>query len=71
MANSNCFTNFQFTESLTERILKDGSGVRQKHNCLGFVFIAAILTTCFGLAWASSVHNVDVIARNKTSPKLA
>jgi hypothetical protein len=41
--------------------LKGGSGVRQKHNCLGFVFLAAIVTTCFGRAWPSSGHNVDVV----------
>jgi hypothetical protein len=41
-------------------ILKEGSGVCQKHNCLGFVFIAAIVTTCFGRAWPSSGHSVDV-----------
>jgi hypothetical protein len=40
--------------------LKEGSKVRQKHNCLGFVFIAAIVTTCFGRAWPSSGHDVDV-----------
>jgi hypothetical protein len=38
--------------------LKEGSGVRKKHNCLGFAFIAAIVTTCFGLARPSSGHNV-------------
>jgi hypothetical protein len=32
-------------------VLKEGNGVRQKHNCLGFVFIAAKVTTCFGRAW--------------------
>jgi hypothetical protein len=36
--------------------LKEGGGVRQKHNCLGFVFIAAMVTTCFGRAWPSSGH---------------
>jgi hypothetical protein len=41
--------------------LKEGSGVRQKHNCLGLVFIAAIVTTCFGRAWPSSGHNGGVI----------
>jgi hypothetical protein len=43
------------------RILKEGSRVRQKHNCLGIVFIAAIATICFGRAWPSSGHNVDVV----------
>jgi hypothetical protein len=48
-------------------ILKEGSGVRRKHNCLGFVFIAAIVTTCFGRAWPSSGHNVEVMhKREKT-----
>jgi hypothetical protein len=42
-------------------ILKEGSRVRQKHNCLGIVFITAIVTTCFGRAWPSSGHNVDVV----------
>jgi hypothetical protein len=41
--------------------LKEGSGVRQKHNCVGFVFIAAIVTTCFDRAWSFSGHNVDVM----------
>jgi hypothetical protein len=41
--------------------LKEGSGVRQKHNCLGIVLIAAMVTTCFGRAWPSSGHNVDVL----------
>jgi hypothetical protein len=41
--------------------LKDGSGIRQKHNCLGLVVIAAIVTKCFGRAWPSSGHNVGVI----------
>jgi hypothetical protein len=31
-------------------VLEEGSRVRQKHNCLGIVFIAAIVTTCFGHA---------------------
>jgi hypothetical protein len=44
-----------------QHLLKEGSGVCQKHNCLGFVFIAAIVTTCFGCAWPSSGHNVDVM----------
>jgi hypothetical protein len=35
-------------------ISKVGSRVRQKHSCLGFVFIAAIVTTRFGRAWPSS-----------------
>jgi hypothetical protein len=43
------------------KILKEGSGFRQKHNCLGFAFIAAIVTTCFGRAWPFSGHNVDVM----------
>jgi hypothetical protein len=43
------------------RILKEGSRVRQKHNCLGIAFIAALVTTCFGRAWPSSVYNVDVL----------
>jgi hypothetical protein len=43
------------------RILKEGIRVRQKHNCIGIVFIAAIVTTCFGRAWPSSGHNVDVV----------
>jgi hypothetical protein len=43
------------------RILKEESTARQKHNCLGIVFIAAIATTCFGRAWPSSCHNVDVV----------
>jgi hypothetical protein len=43
------------------RKLKEGSRVRQKHNCLGIVFIAAIVTTCFGRALPSSGHNVDVL----------
>jgi hypothetical protein len=42
------------------RILKEGSGVRQKHNCLVILFIAEIATTCFGRAWPSSGHYVDV-----------
>jgi hypothetical protein len=41
--------------------LKEGSRVRQKHSCLGIVLIAAIVTTCFGHAWPSSGHNVDVV----------
>jgi hypothetical protein len=41
-------------------VLKEGSRVRQKHNCLGILFIAAIATTSFGRAWPSSGHNVDV-----------
>jgi hypothetical protein len=40
--------------------LKEGSRVRQKHNCLVILFIAAIATTCFGRAWPSSGHKVDV-----------
>jgi hypothetical protein len=40
--------------------LKEGSRVRQKHICLVILFIAAIATTCFGRAWPSSGHNVDV-----------
>jgi hypothetical protein len=39
--------------------VKKGSRVRQKHNCLVVLFIAAIATTCFGCAWPSSGHNVD------------
>jgi hypothetical protein len=31
-------------------VLKEGSGVCQKHSCLGILFIAAIVTTCFGRA---------------------
>jgi hypothetical protein len=31
------------------RPLKEGSRVRQKHNCFVILFIAAIATTCFGL----------------------
>jgi hypothetical protein len=42
------------------RILKEGSRVRQKHNSLVILFIAAIATTCFDRAWSSSGHNVDV-----------
>jgi hypothetical protein len=42
------------------RILKEGSRVRQKHNSLVILFIAAKATTCFGRAWPSSGHNVDV-----------
>jgi hypothetical protein len=38
--------------------LKAGSRVRQKHNCLGFVFIAAVVSTCFGRAWPSSGHKL-------------
>jgi hypothetical protein len=41
--------------------LKEGSRVRQKHNCLVILFIAAIATTCFGRVWPSSGHNVDVV----------
>jgi hypothetical protein len=41
------------------RILKERSRVCQKHNCLVILFIAAIVTTCFGCAWPSSGHNVD------------
>jgi hypothetical protein len=37
------------------------SRVRQKTNGLGIVFIAAIATTCFGRAWPSSGHKVDVV----------
>jgi hypothetical protein len=43
------------------RIFKEESRVRQKHNCLGIVFIAAMVTTCFGRAWPSSGHNGDVL----------
>jgi hypothetical protein len=32
-----------------------------KHNCLVILFIAAIATTCFGRAWPSSGHIVDVV----------
>jgi hypothetical protein len=42
-------------------VLKERSRVRQKHNCHGIVFIAAMVTTCFGPAWPSSGHNVDVL----------
>jgi hypothetical protein len=41
--------------------LKEVSRVCQKHNCLVILFIAAIATTCFGRAWPSSGHNVDVV----------
>jgi hypothetical protein len=39
---------------------KVGSRVCQKHNCLGFVFVAAIVTTCFGRAWPSSGHKLTL-----------
>jgi hypothetical protein len=42
-------------------MLKEGSRVRQKHNCLGIVFIAVIATTCFSRAWPSSGHDVGVV----------
>jgi hypothetical protein len=48
------------------RILKERSRVRQKHNCLVILFIAAIVTTCFGRAWPPSGHNVDVYKWEKT-----
>jgi hypothetical protein len=46
--------------------LKEGRRVRQKHNCLVILFIAAIATTCFGRAWPSSGHVVDVYKWEKT-----
>jgi hypothetical protein len=69
--------NFKFhsiltriTETLHEDrcifLSKEGSKVRQKHNCLVILFIAAIATTCFGRAWPSSCHNVDVYKWEKT-----
>jgi hypothetical protein len=54
-----------------ELILREGSRVRQKHNCLAIVFITAIVTTCFGRAWPSSGHSVDVVllkTQQRTSP---
>jgi hypothetical protein len=48
-------------ENLFWYVILKGSSVRQKHNCLGVVFIAAMVTTCFGRAWPSSGHNVDVV----------
>jgi hypothetical protein len=55
-----CFISSS-SSPLCLRILKEGSRVRQKHSCLGIVFIAAIATTCFGRAWPSSGHNVDAV----------
>jgi hypothetical protein len=43
-----------------KEVRKVKSTVRQKHNCLVILFVAAIATTCFGRAWPSSGHNVDV-----------
>jgi hypothetical protein len=61
------FASSGSSSPLCLRILKEGSRVRQKHNCLGIVFIAAIVTTSFGRAWPSSGHNVDVVhKREKT-----
>jgi hypothetical protein len=44
---------------------KVGSRVCQKHNCLGFVLIAAIVTTCFGRAWPSSGHKLTLYKYEK------
>jgi hypothetical protein len=46
-------------------LLKEGSRVRQKHNCLGIVFIVAMVTTCFGHAWPSSGHKLMLYTNEK------
>jgi hypothetical protein len=48
---------------------KEGSRVRQKHNCLGFVFIRAIVTTCFGRAWSSSGHKLTLYTNEEKKNK--
>jgi hypothetical protein len=57
--HKSCLKSSGSSSPLCLRILKEGIRVRQKHNCLGIVFIAAIVTTCFGRAWPSSSSTLE------------
>jgi hypothetical protein len=49
-------------------ILKEGSRVCQKHNCFGIVFIAAIVTTCFGRVASTPDRILHIPSPQKPSP---